>query len=71
MINFPAWVHNFCAKYLVADDPAPYAKESTGYLISFYLYNPTEAVQKELEVRLKSGLLTEAEATIVRRIGIK
>ncbi len=56
------WFKGFCERHLVADDPWPFAKVSSSELIKMFRDEPDSDVTKELEYRMRAGMLTLSES---------
>lgn len=48
---------NLCAKYLVADDPWPFAEYSQNDLLEFYRVTKSVDAAKEIKYRVKAGMI--------------
>jgi hypothetical protein len=55
------WWSTFCARYLVADDPAPYAEYDYIELLDLYFRTHDSKMLDEIVYRLRAGRLTQSE----------
>ncbi len=54
-------IYQFCEKHLIAEDPRPFAKESTSDLILIYVVSEDDRILVELNDRMALGLMNEQE----------
>lgn len=50
-----------CSDRLIVDDPWPYAKDASVELINNYELTLNKEIERELDFRLKVGMLTDEE----------
>jgi len=60
--SYAGWFNNFCQRHLIADDPHPYAEESSDVLLNAYRFERNVTALHELVFRLRAGMLKEREA---------
>lgn len=65
------WLKDICARYLVAETPYPYADHDSSKLIEMYELTGDAEMQKELNFRLRAGMLEIDQMERVRAWGIE
>jgi hypothetical protein len=62
------WWSNFCARWIVAEDPSPYADRYTDDLLWFLARSKDPEARKELEFRKSAHMLTAAQEEEFREL---
>lgn len=61
-----SWLSSLCAKYLVAEDPYPYAELNTAMLLDMYVFHRNKDMGRELKFRLNHLLMSDKEAHAIQ-----